>query len=82
MIQVLPFTAGEHPAMASGPFDMLGFAQAADRGVVTLEHMAGSLTLESDAELRQYVQAFDFLQSASLGPRQTRDMLISLAGQL
>ena len=82
MIQVLPFTAGEHPAMASGPFDMLQFAQAADRGVVTLETMTGSLSLESETELRQYEKAFDFLQAAALGPRQTRDMLISLAGQI
>jgi hypothetical protein len=82
MIQVLPFAAGEHPAMASGPFDMLEFAEAADRGVVTLENMAGSLSLESEAELRQYEKAFEFLQAAALGPRQTRDMLISLADQI
>jgi hypothetical protein len=82
MIQVLPFTAGEHPAMASGPFDMLEFAEAADRGVVTLENMAGSLSLESEAELGQYEKAFEFLQAAALGPRQTRDMLISLADQI
>ncbi len=82
MVQVLPFTAGEHPAMASGPFDMLEFAETADRGVVTLENMAGSLSLESEAELRQYEKAFEFLQAAALGPRQTRDRLISLADQI
>jgi hypothetical protein len=81
MLQVLPFTAGEHPAMASGPFDMLQFTETADRGVVTLETMTGSLSLESEAELRQYEKAFDFLQAAALGPRQTRDMLITLAEQ-
>jgi hypothetical protein len=82
MVQVLPFTAGEHPAMASGPFDMLKFAQPGDRGAVTLETMTGSLSLESGADLSQYAHAFDFLQAAALGPRETRDMLITLAEQI
>ncbi len=82
MVQVLPFTAGEHPAMASGPFDLLEFGPAADRGAVTLETMTGSLSLESDADLRQYADAFGFLQAAALGPRETRDMLITLAEQI
>ncbi|MGH3192435.1 MAG: helix-turn-helix domain-containing protein [Streptosporangiaceae bacterium] len=82
MVQVLPFTAGEHPAMASGPFDLLEFGQAADRGAVTLETMTGSLSLESDADLRQYAEAVGFLQAAALGPRETRDMLITLADEL
>jgi len=82
MVQVLPFTAGEHPAMASGPFDLLVFAEAADRGVVTIENMTSSLSLDSDDDLRQYVTAFDYLQAAALGPRESRDMLITLAEQI
>jgi Domain of unknown function (DUF5753) len=82
MVQVLPFTAGEHPAMASGPFDLLEFPQATDQGVVTLETMTGSLSLESGTDLRQYADAFGFLQAAALGPRETRDMLITLAEQI
>jgi hypothetical protein len=82
MVQVLPFSAGEHPAMASGPFDLLVFAEAADRGVVTIENMTSSLSLDSDDDLRQYVTAFDYLQAAALGPRESRDMLITLAEQI
>jgi transcriptional regulator with XRE-family HTH domain len=82
MVQVLPFTAGEHPAMASGPFDLLEFPQATDQGVVTLETMTGSLSLESGTDMRQYADAFGFLQAAALGPRETRDMLITLAEQI
>lgn len=82
MVQVLPFSAGEHPAMASGPFDLLEFPETADRGVVTIENMTGSLSLESDDDLRQYVSVFEFLQAAALGPRESRDMLISLAEQI
>jgi len=82
MVQVLPFTAGEHPAMASGPFDLLVFAAAADRGVVTIENMTSSLSLDSDDDLREYVTAFDYLQAAAQGPRESRDMLITLAEQI
>ena len=38
-VQVLPFTAGEHPAMACGPFVLLDFPQAADPGVVHAENL-------------------------------------------
>jgi len=82
MVQVLPFSAGEHPAMASGPFDLLVFAEAADRGVVAIENMTSSLSLDSDDDLREYVTAFDYLQAAALGPRESRDMLITLAEQI
>jgi hypothetical protein len=80
-VQVLPFTAGEHPAMASGPFVLLEFPQAADPGVVTAENLTGSLSLDAPDDFRQYARTFDFLQAAALGPRETRDMLITLAGQ-
>jgi transcriptional regulator with XRE-family HTH domain len=81
-VQVLPFTAGEHPAMASGPFVLLEFPQAADPGVITAENLTGSLSLDAPDDFRQYARTFDFLQAAALGPRETRDMLITLAGQI
>jgi hypothetical protein len=48
--------------------------------VVTLENMASTLSLEHDDDLRQYQRAFDFLQAAALGPRESADMLATLAG--
>jgi hypothetical protein len=81
LIQVLPFSAGEHPAM-SGPFTILDFPEPDDRGVVTLENMASTLSLEQEEDLRQYVRAFDFLQAAALGPRESRDMLNALAQEI
>jgi hypothetical protein len=79
-VQVLPFTAGEHPAMASGPFILLELPEAADPGVITAENLAGSLSLDTPEDFRQYARTFDFLQAAALGPRESRDMLITLAG--
>jgi len=81
MIQVLPFAAGEHPAM-SGPFSVLDFPEPSDLGVVNLENMASTLSLETEDDLRRYGEAFDFLQAAALGPRESRDMLISLAEEM
>ena len=81
MIQVLPFAAGEHPAM-SGPFSVLDFPEPGDLGIVNLENMASTLSLETEDDLRRYGEAFDFLQAAALGPRESRDMLISLAEQM
>jgi hypothetical protein len=81
LIQVLPFSAGEHPAM-SGPFTILAFPEEGDRGVVTLENMASTLSLEQEDDLRQYVRAFDFLQAAALGPRESGDMLNALAQEI
>jgi hypothetical protein len=81
LIQVLPFAAGEHPAM-SGPFTILAFPEEGDRGVVTLENMASTLSLEREEDLRLYVRAFDFLQAAALGPRESRDMLNALAQEI
>lgn len=80
-IQVLPFTAGEHPAM-SGPFSILDFAEPGDLGVVNLENMASTLSLETADDLRRYGVAFDFLQAAALGPRESRDMLMVLAEEM
>src|SRR5690242_1345437 len=81
-VQVLPFTAGEHPAMASGPFVLLRFPQAEDPGVVNAENLTGSLLLDAPEDFRQYARTFDCLQAAALGPRESRDMLIALAGQI
>jgi transcriptional regulator with XRE-family HTH domain len=82
LVQVLPFGAGEHPAMASGPFVLLEFAEAADRGVVSIENLTSSLLLDAGDDLRRYARVFDFLAAAALGPRESRDMLIALAGQV
>lgn len=80
-IQVLPFSAGEHPAMA-GSFEILSFAAEGERGVVNLEGMTSTLFLETLEELRQYGRAFDFLSAAALGPRESGDMLIKLSREL
>ena len=81
MVQILPFSAGEHPAM-TGPFEVLDFPEVADLGVVNLENMSSMLSLEGPDDLRRYAEMFDFMQAAAIGPRESRDMLIALAEEL
>jgi hypothetical protein len=81
IVQVLPFSAGEHPAM-SGSFDLLDFPEVTDQGVVHVENMTSVELLEEPQELRLYAEAFDYVSAAAIGPRESRDMLISLAEDL
>jgi len=78
VVQILPFRAGEHPAM-TGPFMLLDFPEVYDLGAVHLENMASALTLEKPEELLLYTDAFEHVQAAALGPNESRDMLKLLA---
>ncbi len=49
---------------------------------LTAENLTGSLSLDAPDDFRQYARTFDFLQAAALGPRESRDMLITLAGHI
>lgn len=73
-IQVLPFDAGAHPAMA-GPFMMMTFLDAGDLGVVYLENATGSLFLETPEELRAYQDFWDDIQGRAYSPDDTRAFL-------
>jgi hypothetical protein len=81
MIQILPFSAGEHPAM-TGPFTIVDFPEALDLGAVYVENIANALTLEKDSDLEMYGDAFEQIQAQALGPKESRDMLKSLAQEL
>jgi hypothetical protein len=81
MVQVLPFSTGEHPAMV-GPFTLLEFPEVFDLGAVYVENMTSALTLEEAADLQAYADAFEQVQAQALGPNESRDMLKSLASEL
>ncbi|MGW4421528.1 DUF5753 domain-containing protein [Streptosporangium sp. NPDC004631] len=64
-IQVLPFTAGVHPATA-GTFAVMEFREPYDPDVVYIESMTSSLYVEKDEEMYWYTLAFDHLRAAAL----------------
>jgi transcriptional regulator with XRE-family HTH domain len=80
-IQVLPFSAGAHPAM-DGAFRILGFPEPGDPDVVYLENQIGSLYLEERPEVARYAQMFNHLVTQALDPDDSRRMIAHAAKEL
>ena len=80
-IQVLPFSAGVHPAM-DGAFRILGFPEPGDADVVYLENQIGSLYLEQEPEVARYAQMFGQLIAKALDPDDSRRMIAQAAKDL
>ncbi|MEU9506200.1 helix-turn-helix transcriptional regulator [Micromonospora sp. NPDC048170] len=66
-VQVLPFSAGGHPAM-NAPYVVLTFADAADAAVVYLENLTMGLALEEVGQVRGYSLVHEELCRMALGP--------------
>ncbi|MFC0862898.1 helix-turn-helix domain-containing protein [Sphaerimonospora cavernae] len=69
-IQVLPFDAGAYLGMGNS-MAILTFPDPEDADVVLLENMGGELYLEKPEHVRGYVQVFDHLRAAALGPEKS-----------
>jgi transcriptional regulator with XRE-family HTH domain len=78
LVQVLPFSTGEHPAMV-GPFTMLTFLDAADPGVVNVENVIGGLALEQPEEIRAYEEVWGVLQARAVSPDDSRAVIRTYA---
>jgi transcriptional regulator with XRE-family HTH domain len=77
-IQVLPFTAGVHPAM-DGSYSILGFPVPSDPAVVYLENQAGSVYLEEPADVDRFSRMFSHLIAKALSPEDSGRLLRGLA---
>lgn len=79
-VQVLPFSAGAHPAMDAS-FTLLGFSDEWERmSTVYLENGRGALYLESGADLDRYRWIFEELTRLALPADKSRDLLVRVAG--
>jgi hypothetical protein len=78
-IQVLPFSAGVHPAM-DGSFSILGFPVTSDPAVVYLENQAGSVYLEEPADVERFSRMFSHLIAKALSPEDSGRLLRRVAG--
>jgi len=65
-VQVLPFSAGAHAAVASGSLAILSFADVPNLGVVYLEALTGGVYLDSQQDVTRYIGAFALLRSSAL----------------
>ena len=66
-IQVLPFSAGAHPAMGSS-FVHLRLADPPDAKIIYLEDMASADYLDRPRQVAEYFTAFGMLAAAALDP--------------
>jgi transcriptional regulator with XRE-family HTH domain len=78
-IQMLPFAAGMHAGIETGPAAVLGFGQAAGLGVVYLASLSGGVFLDGPDDVARYVQTFMRLQASALSPAETSRLLWQLA---
>ncbi|MEU9885221.1 helix-turn-helix transcriptional regulator [Sphaerisporangium sp. NPDC051011] len=80
-LQVLPFTAGVHPAMA-GQFVILDFIEPSDAPVVYLETDTEELYLETPEQIAHYNVIFDYLRAMALGPDESVQLIARMTEDL
>ncbi|MFI6266434.1 helix-turn-helix domain-containing protein [Micromonospora sp. NPDC051006] len=77
-IQVLPFSAGGHPAMST-PYVVLNFPDAADASVVYLDNLTLGLALEEADHVRGYSLVHEELCRMALDPAASLTRLAEAA---
>ncbi|GAA5194797.1 helix-turn-helix transcriptional regulator [Rugosimonospora acidiphila] len=77
-IQVLPFAAGAHPALA-GSFMVLEFSGAAERPLVYSEGATGGVFRNRPEDLRSYESSFEALGAAALTPMESIEFIGAVA---
>ena len=80
-LQIVPFTAGAHPAMG-GPFTILEFTDW-DQDVLYLETAGGSVTNREDQDrVAEYRENFDILSEMSLDRTDAEELIKALSKRL
>lgn len=75
-IQVIPFSAGAHPAMDS-MFDILEFAGSTP-SLVYVEGLMGWLYLERAPDISRYVRVFELLRSLARTPKESIELILEI----
>ena len=78
-LQVLPFTAGAHPAV-EGDFVLMLFR--ADLGMVYTETATSGLVVQSEVEIRRYSRAYGVLETKALTPARSISLIVSAIKEL
>jgi hypothetical protein len=72
-LQVIPFSAGAHPAMDSA-FNVLEFADAVP-GVVYVEGLVGWVYMKRSRDVERYARVFERLCHVALPPRESVELI-------
>lgn len=78
MIQVLPLSAGAHPAL-TGAFTHMEFPERHMADVIYLDGLTSALYVEDDAQVHSYALAFNQLAMTALGVDESLDVIAELA---
>ena len=80
-LQIVPFSAGAHPAM-DGAFSLFSFREPTDPNIVYTEYHTGALYLEKPADVKRYRLMFDHLRAAALSADASRDTMARVAQEM
>jgi DNA-binding XRE family transcriptional regulator len=80
-LQLLPFAAGAHPAMA-GAFSVLRFGDRELPDVVYLEHLTGASYLDKRDEVERYLDIMELLCLQAEPPARTAELLQGILEEL
>jgi transcriptional regulator with XRE-family HTH domain len=79
-LRIMPFSAGLHPGIMSGPFEILRFplngdGRASEPPTVYADGFTGALYLDKAKEIQRYDAAFADIWPASLNEKASKDLL-------
>jgi transcriptional regulator with XRE-family HTH domain len=86
-MRVVPFSAGLHPGLMTGPFVVLRFplngdGQDSEPATVYVDGFTGDLYLDKPREVEQYTSAFDSIWDAALDEAASRKLTHQVAEEL
>jgi len=86
-LRVVPFTAGLHPGMMSGPFEVLRFpvnggGLESEPPTVYADIYTGAIYLDKTHEVERYDRAFGDIWEIALGEGESRDLIRQAAEEL
>ena len=86
-VRVVPFSAGLHGGMLSGPFVILRFplngdGRESEPATVYVDGFTGALYLDKPNEVDRYAQAFDSVWAMALNDSQSRTLIRQAAKEL
>jgi transcriptional regulator with XRE-family HTH domain len=86
-LRVVPFSAGLHSGMMSGPFVILRFplngdGRESEPATVYMDGFTGALYLDKPNEVERYAQAFDGIWATALDEAKSRILILQAAKEL
>lgn len=86
-LRVVPFTAGAHLGLLTGPFEILRFplngdGRDSEPPTVYADGFTGALYLDKPHEIERYASAFDNIQHVSLSEAGAKKLINQAAKEL